>query len=381
MYWRLSENNAILILPMNYEKQNAQDPRRRTHDASGFTLAELVVAIGIMAVVVFIVGTVFKTSIASYRIASAQAEIMHKFRAITDQLNSDFRGLRKDAPLFIWFRQDPNDPDQRFDQIMFFADGDFQSTGLWANKTIVGNVARIYYGHARGQNSGDYPFDRKPINRVLAKRQHILTADNTLPLWPDTSMVTFGDIDTITNPKQYYNDLYEFDQLSLSQWQVVPRDAYDANILNPCFDRPPVVNKKDPNTLHNLLCENVGSFSIQWGYFESGSGWLFWFPSNNPDGNGAYSHFDLNNRAGFPSLPDPNHGYGDFDTFGAFFNMYQGSQINYWGTPDLLEFNSTKQTFPANFYPRALKFTFTLYDSRGVFKDGQTFTHIVYIGD
>jgi hypothetical protein len=32
-------------------------------------------------------------------------------------------------------------------------------------------------------------------------------------------------------------------------------------------------------------------------------------------------------------------------------------------------------------YPQALKFTFTLYDSRGVFKEGQTFTHIVYLGD
>jgi hypothetical protein len=29
----------------------------------------------------------------------------------------------------------------------------------------------------------------------------------------------------------------------------------------------------------------------------------------------------------------------------------------------------------------ALKFTFTLYDSNGVFKDGKTFTHIVYLND
>ncbi|HSV26564.1 MAG TPA: hypothetical protein VLH60_01615, partial [Sedimentisphaerales bacterium] len=30
---------------------------------------------------------------------------------------------------------------------------------------------------------------------------------------------------------------------------------------------------------------------------------------------------------------------------------------------------------------RAIKFTFTLYDSRGFFRDGRTFTHIVYLGD
>ena len=28
---------------------------------------------------------------------------------------------------------------------------------------------------------------------------------------------------------------------------------------------------------------------------------------------------------------------------------------------------------------RALKFTFTLYDSKGILKEGQTFTHIVYL--
>ncbi len=30
---------------------------------------------------------------------------------------------------------------------------------------------------------------------------------------------------------------------------------------------------------------------------------------------------------------------------------------------------------------KAFKFTFTLYDSKGIIKDGRTFTHIVYLGD
>jgi len=30
---------------------------------------------------------------------------------------------------------------------------------------------------------------------------------------------------------------------------------------------------------------------------------------------------------------------------------------------------------------RALKFTFTIYDSKGVFPDGKTFTHIVYLNN
>jgi len=28
---------------------------------------------------------------------------------------------------------------------------------------------------------------------------------------------------------------------------------------------------------------------------------------------------------------------------------------------------------------RALKFTFTLYDSKGIIKEGRTFTHVVYL--
>ena len=40
---------------------------------------------------------------------------------------------------------------------------------------------------------------------------------------------------------------------------------------------------------------------------------------------------------------------------------------------------------PAHFgfstaYPEAIKFTFTLYDSKGIIKTGRRFEHIVYIG-
>jgi hypothetical protein len=33
------------------------------------------------------------------------------------------------------------------------------------------------------------------------------------------------------------------------------------------------------------------------------------------------------------------------------------------------------------FGPLAFKFTFTLYDSKGIFENGRRFTHIVYLGD
>jgi hypothetical protein len=35
--------------------------------------------------------------------------------------------------------------------------------------------------------------------------------------------------------------------------------------------------------------------------------------------------------------------------------------------------------FTSTYFPTALKFTFTIYDSKGIIPDGKTFTHIVYL--
>ena len=62
----------------------------------GFTLVELLVAIGIS-----FAGVIFNVSVNAQRTAMANAEIMQKLRAITGQLNADFRGLRKDDEIFV----------------------------------------------------------------------------------------------------------------------------------------------------------------------------------------------------------------------------------------------------------------------------------------
>ena len=102
----------------------------------GFTLIELVVAVGILAMMLGFTSVIFKVSIKGSRVVGANAEIMQKLRAVTDQLDRDLRGLDKDAPLLIWFEKTSNaqdDPNTRFDQIMFFATGDFQSTQLYTS--------------------------------------------------------------------------------------------------------------------------------------------------------------------------------------------------------------------------------------------------------
>ena len=328
----------------------------------GFTLIEIVVVIGLLVIVIFFVGNIFKASIGSYRTAMAQAEIMQKLRAITQQLDSDFRGLRKDAPMFIWFQKDPNDVNNRLDQIMFFADGDFQSTRTYNGKTIVGNVARIYYGQT--QSSSGLPNK----DRIFARRPHISTADEgILPVnrWPDLALTNF---DTVRN------DGYEYDWVSLSQWQAIAKDPTIPlkvdQIINVCFGSRPAIDLADSNTLHLLMAEGVGSFSVQWSYNSNlPDQRILWWPSNDPDGNGDFSDSDFGPLG------------MNLSSFGFYFNSAAPTG---WFSPDGVLPDGAKGTYypavkPA--YPQALKFTFTIYDSRGVFKEGQTFTHIVYLGE
>ncbi|MHC4573629.1 MAG: PulJ/GspJ family protein, partial [Planctomycetota bacterium] len=65
-----------------------------------FTTIELVVAVGILAMVLSFAGVIFKISVESQRAAAANAEIMQKLRTITSQLSADFKGLRKDGEIF-----------------------------------------------------------------------------------------------------------------------------------------------------------------------------------------------------------------------------------------------------------------------------------------
>jgi len=131
-----------------------------------FTLIELVVAIAILVMVISFSSVIFKVSINSYRAAAANTEIMQKLRAITDQLNTDFKGVHKGLPIVVWL-----------DRIVFLANGDFQSIRQYEygppgnEKTVAGNLASIFYG-ITSTPSGE---------SILSRGQMILTADSFLP--------------------------------------------------------------------------------------------------------------------------------------------------------------------------------------------------------
>jgi hypothetical protein len=248
---------------------------------------------------------------------------------------------------------------------MFFADGDFQSTKLWQGNPVIGNVARIYYGQA--QNSPGLPNK----DRILARRQHISTADESIAVanrWPDPTPAGFAASFNTAN-----NDSYEYDWVSLSQWQAIANDPLNASkIVNVCFSSigsRPAIDLANSSTLHLLMAEGVGSFSVQWSYpYTDASGThIYWWPSIDPDGNGDFSDSDFGTSGINRNL------------FGFYFNTAASSFAEWFTDSYAGTMGSYYPTKPS--YPNVLKFTFTIYDSRGVFKEGQTFTHIVYIGD
>jgi len=362
----------------------------------GFTLIELLVAIGILAIVLSFAGTIFRVSIDSYHTAVANAEIMRKLQAIVEQLDADFRGLRKDGEIFVvWVASrtdptaDPRDPNsyERFDRIMFFADGDFHSYRD-RPKVIRGNLARICYMLAR---KGDLKAqDLRPQERVLARTQHIITADSQLSWFLDPN--AFSDV-------QWYqwNNFYEYDKLTMEQWLKIPPEQKQ-DVLSVIMDvtvggskvdpkfRGAHVDRNDPNTLHMLLCEGVGQFAVQ-GFYErpGGAGQWRWIPQVDPAGNGldpmnpsnaVNADEDFYFIPGDPNTPgvlypyrelEPGVGYGGVVL--KSFPFYPAQNVRWSNFPRIPGLG------------RALKFTFTLYDSKGVLPHGRTFTHIVYLDD
>ena len=340
---------------------------------------ELMVAVGILAIVLSFAGVIFNAGIGTHRIAIANAEIMQKLRAITGQLDADFQGLRKDGEIFVtWVASPLTSPDytdcdlddfERFDRIMFFSTGHFDS--YQAAPTISGNTARICYMLAR---KGAVKADVQPrAERTLARTQHILRADAGLAPFEPASLATDADWDL-------WNNRYEYDKITLEQWKHIPwadkqemlTVISDVNVATPTVGpavRGANVDTADPGTIHMLLCEGVGEFKVQ-GWYDAQRRWL---PEVDPDGDGDTGDSDF--FLGSSNVPGVLYPYR-FAPPGAPY----GEVIINWGgftyPPGMLN-EANFNAIPG--LGRALKFTFTLFDSKGIIKQGRTFTHIVYL--
>ncbi len=341
-----------------------------------FTIVELLIAMGLFGMLLAASGVIFATAVKAHRTAEATTEISQNLAAITDQLNADFRGLQNDCPIAIWFEMDPCDPcnpDIRHDQILFFANGDFQSYG-YNYPPFTGNTARVYYGQANimdvdyAGGTRNLEEDYKQVD-ILARRQHIYSSDPCLGSFPmDASGFNINFIN---------NDYFEHDSLAFSQWKVITSDPCNNNdIITTCFDNTdgrPGIDLDNAETLHMFMAPGVSHFQIQWAYPWGGQ--LHWWPSTDPDSDGDDTDSDFTTMGA--------------DEFGIIFNMPGGvNNVDMSDPPDgindWLDYTLAQTQagfFPFGFFPEALKFTFTLYDSKGVFPKGKTFTHIVYLDD
>jgi prepilin-type N-terminal cleavage/methylation domain-containing protein len=307
-----------------------------------FSLIELLVAVALLAVVMVMAGAIFRAAISSYQVAKANADVLQRLRNITSQLDRDLQGLCREGEVFVVCRTESNPdtkhPQRRFDRLVFFASGDFESynvagTAAGQSKTVRGNTALVSYMVARRYDgaSGLYVPASKvlPAQRILARTQHILTPEDFTGLSPENLGVD--------KAKWFdWHNRQEFDRLSLLGWGRLPGDV-KANALSMITDfdvngvtlkadpRGACVDPFDPNSIHMLLCDGVGDFAVQ--------GW---------------------------DETEPNHWV---------------PQAAGTGTLDPI----TYAAFPGQ--GRALKFTFTLYDPKGIIKNGRTFTHIVYLKD
>jgi len=358
-----------------------------------FTLIEMVVSLGILALILSFAGVIFRVSIESQRLAMANAEIMQKYRTITEQLDADLGGLCQDGEIFIiWSaaRKDPqstsNDPAafERFDRIMFFTSGDFQGYG--PGQTVRGNVARVCYTLARGPSANpaepNRPPAQKPERRMLARTQHILTPPSRAKPGTPLDTSTFDDAQWLR-----WNSELQEDRISLAEWKQIPV-AEKVNMLSVIGDvmiegdfngrtvtsttseaaRGVLIDRSQAVSLekyvHALLCEGVGQFMVQ-GWNDQRKRWM---PEVNPNGDNSLDDSD------FPlagSNVDPN------DTPGVWYprgRLTMGGGISY---PQAQIDEEHFHEIPG--LGRALKFTFTLYDSRGLIKNGRTFTHMVYL--
>jgi hypothetical protein len=311
-------------------------------------------------------------------------------------------------PAAIWFEDVSG---KRYDQIQFFADGTFESSKQWTytnssgtqvTETLSGNTARVYYGHVNNvkivkstswQRTPDatryynstYFTDRNTPNfyrergtkAILARRAHLSVQLSSLATFPDPTNFSSGAtafvpwLAVVNNA--YGNDRFEYDNISLTEWTNILANPVNATqYLDTCFANPTGTNPtggrpgidltaSDGESLHMVMVQGIGSFSIQLAYMSGGV--LYWWPSPDPNGDGNTSDSDF----GTTKM--------NATAFGYYMNFPIAPSSPDWKpTVPYLSLLTT-----SNSYPQAIKFTFTLYDSNGVFKDGKTFTHIVYL--
>jgi hypothetical protein len=220
--------------------------------------------------------------------------------------------------------------------------------------------------------------DLRRRTRVLARSQHIVTADPDFADRVAAVPVAFPDFEAIAQLGAYDQALYqsrnctlEYDTDGLLGWVNAPREdmspwplyglyamlstctgvgIYNSIYNNGMYDGGLRVDPDAPdaNAIHLTFAQGVRDFTVQvW----AGN---MWYPRTgyiNPvTGNIADTDFYTTNVGGYDVIDTQR-------LVGEYYDLSEPLQY------------------------RFLKFSFRLYDSRGFFRDGLVFTHIVDLGD
>ena len=349
--------------------------RPRPLQRPGVTLVEMMVAVGITILMMMATSVVFKSAGAAAGKANSSSEIMQQARALCRQLENDFKGLRPDMPMAVIFEEEGYDTDGdgnldtffRQDRIVFFANGDFQTTG-----NDSGNLARIFYGQAREDpllTPENYTFPR----RILTRRYKIMCPGG-VPTGKDLSWSGYSpeqfDYALLESSNESYwkaEDPQNFIDYHFRTW-----DGISGKVPEWSFSmvrRPELVGIEaaidagavEADALQQLyILPDVSDFRIDV-WYTSNSEWgvappqmaVYW-NIEDIDGVAPAGPTDIDLPFVYNPAPPP-YNYGWFSE------------------TDLQTLYSVQKT-----WPKAIRFTFTLYDrDRRYFPDGKTFTYIV----
>ncbi len=124
---------------------------------SGFTLIEMMTAVGLIVIIIIGVAIVFQSVGKVVGLSQVTLRLMSDVRAVQQQMASDVAGLDRGGFLVIRSRVDPNDNNpnadlkRRFDQVCFLANGSFRnrtgtkSTSPFTDQTTA-NAAIVWWG-------------------------------------------------------------------------------------------------------------------------------------------------------------------------------------------------------------------------------------------
>jgi len=152
---QIMDGNDVLrprAVGVTASRRRGATPRRDTAATvgGGFTLIEMIVAVSLLVIIIVAVGQIFKGAGQGIGLSQASSEVITNVRSMQTQMETDFAGLDRSG--FIVIRSRLNGTN-RWDQIAFLASGTFPnrngtSSGAFSDLTTA-NAARIWYGQVQ----------------------------------------------------------------------------------------------------------------------------------------------------------------------------------------------------------------------------------------